>query len=157
MNPTCYQSFPPCSDPVSCLHRFVHNGTEIPYSTTTQHGTITPPHPWDEDPPVPHLSLRISRTLRVEVKERKVERKTAMKEESPMAKEWRRCSTSFSSVPAFTHCERETDLDCRRERTNQTPPPLAPSCCSTCVLYIEIHLKTSVFSPVTCWGCWDVV
>lgn len=31
-----------------------------------------------------------------------------MKEESPIEKEWRRWSTSFSSVPAFTHWERET-------------------------------------------------
>lgn len=31
-----------------------------------------------------------------------------MKEESPMEKEWRRWSTSFSSVPAFTYWERET-------------------------------------------------
>lgn len=30
------------------------------------------------------------------------------KEESPMEKEWSRWSTSFSSVPAFTHWERDT-------------------------------------------------
>lgn len=31
-----------------------------------------------------------------------------MKDESPSEKEWRRWSTNFSSVPAFTHWERET-------------------------------------------------
>lgn len=31
------------------------------------------------------------------------------KEESPIEKEWSRWSTSFSSVPAFTHWERDTD------------------------------------------------
>lgn len=31
-----------------------------------------------------------------------------MKDESPTEKEWSRWSTSFSSVPALTHWERET-------------------------------------------------
>lgn len=55
-----------------------------------------------------HLSVRISNTLFVVVKDRYVERKMVMKEESPIENEWRRWSTSFSSVPAFTHWERDT-------------------------------------------------
>ena len=49
----------------------------------------------------------MSSTLLVEVKDRYVERKMVTKEESPMENEWRRWSTSFSSVPAFTHWERD--------------------------------------------------
>lgn len=37
------------------------------------------------------------------------------KEESPMENEWSRWSTSFSSVPAFTHWERDTD-NCRESK-----------------------------------------
>lgn len=32
-----------------------------------------------------------------------------------MANEWRRCRTSFSSVPAFTLCERDT-VDCVKRK-----------------------------------------
>ena len=107
---------------------------------------------------MPHLSMRISRTLRVEVKERKVERKTAMKEESPMAKEWRRCSTSFSSVPAFTHCERETDLDCRRERENQSDTHLGAFTSSFGILFLMFPGRLFIFHKffhtfVMCYVC----
>lgn len=56
-----------------------------------------------------------------------MDRKMVTKEESPMEKEWSRWNTSFSSVPAFTHWERDTvDYRGARETDRKWEGPLPP-------------------------------
>lgn len=96
----------------------------------------------------PYLSERMSSTLLVEVKDRYVERKMVTKEESPMENEWRRWSTSFSSVPAFTHWERDI-ADWRTTGRNERGSYVSPQVWG---LFCRSSPPVTHDSPSDCWG-----